>query len=199
MTSSVYEAHGAVAVITLNNAPVNGLNHAVRQGIVAGLDQAAADPAVKAVVIIGSDRLFSGGADIGEFGTPKIAAEPSMWTVVDIVEKSTKRSSPPSPGTGAGGAFPYRQPDASIALPEVKLGLLPGGGGTQRLPPAIGVEAALNVIVSGAPAPAERFKRTALFDEFVEGDLLGAALAFAQKVVAEKRPLTLLRDSNWRA
>ena len=202
MTSTVYEARGAVAVITLNNPPVNGLNHAVRQGIVAGLDQAAADPAVKAVVIIGSDRLFSGGADIGEFGTPKIAAEPSMWTVIDVVEKSTKPVIAAIGGTCMGGGlelalavhFRIAKPDATIALPEVKLGLLPGGGGTQRLPRAIGVEAALNVIVSGAPVPAERFKGTALFDEFVEGDLLGAALAFAEKVVAEKRPLKLLRD-----
>jgi len=202
MTSTVYEARGAVAVITLNNPPVNGLNHAVRQGIVAGLDQAAADPAVKAVVIIGSDRLFSGGADIGEFGAPKMTAEPSLWTVIDIVEKSTKPVIAAIGGTCMGGGlelalaahFRIAKPDASIALPEVKLGLLPGAGGTQRLPRAIGVEAALNVIVSGAPVPAERFKGTALFDEFVEGDLLGAALAFAEKVVAEKRPLTLVRD-----
>src|SRR5271157_4339366 len=203
MTSTVYEARAASAVITLNNPPVNGLNHAVRQGIVAGLDRAAADPAVKAVVIIGSDRLFSGGADIiGEFGAPKMTAEPSLWTVIDIVEKSTKPVIAAVGGTCFGGGleltlaahFRIAKPDASIALPEVKLGLLPGAGGTQRLPRAIGVEAALNVIVGGAPVPAERFKGTALFDEFVEGDLLGAALAFAEKVVAEKRPLTLVRD-----
>ncbi|MGO9945141.1 MAG: 3-hydroxyacyl-CoA dehydrogenase NAD-binding domain-containing protein [Rhodoblastus sp.] len=202
MTSTVYATRGAVAVITLNNPPVNGMNHAVRQGIVAGLDRAAADAAVKAVVIIGSDRLFSGGADIGEFGTPKTIAEPSLWTVIDTVEKSTKPVIAAIGGVCVGGGlelalgahFRIAKPDASIALPEVKLGLLPGAGGTQRLPRAIGVEAALNLIASGQPAPAERFKGTALFDEFVEGDLLDAALAFAEKVVAEKRPLKLVRD-----
>src|SRR5208337_3846130 len=90
MTSTLYEARGAVAVITLKNPPVNSLRHAVRQDIVAGLDQAGADSAVEAIVIIGSDGLFSGGADIGEFGTPKTTSEPSLWTVIDIVEKSTK-------------------------------------------------------------------------------------------------------------
>ncbi|MGO9429336.1 3-hydroxyacyl-CoA dehydrogenase NAD-binding domain-containing protein [Rhodoblastus sp.] len=202
MTSTVYATRGAVAVITLNNPPVNGMNHAVRQGIVAGLDRAAADAAVKAVVIIGSDRLFSGGADIGEFGTPKTIAEPNLWTVIDTVEKSTKPVIAAIGGVCVGGGlelalgahFRIAKPDASIALPEVKLGLLPGAGGTQRLPRAIGVEAALNLIASGQPAPAERFKGTALFDEFVEGDLLDAALAFAEKVVAEKRPLKLVRD-----
>lgn len=202
MTSTVYAMRGAVAVITLNNPPVNGMNHAVRQGVVVGLDRAAEDPAVKAIVIIGSDRLFSGGADIGEFGTPKTTVEPNLWTVIDIIEKSAKPVIAAIGGVCVGGGlelalaahFRIAKPDASIALPEVKLGLLPGAGGTQRLPRAIGVEAALNLIVSGAQAPAERFKGTALFDEFVEGDLLDAALAFAEKVVAEKRPLKLVRD-----
>ncbi|MFZ5463382.1 MAG: enoyl-CoA hydratase-related protein, partial [Pseudomonadota bacterium] len=202
MSSSQYQLHGNVAVITLNNPPVNGLGHELRSGIVAGIDQAAADANVKAVVLIGSARAFSGGADIREFNTPKALAEPNLNTVIRIVEASPKPVIAAIGGVCMGGGlelalgchFRVAAPGAQIALPEVKLGILPGAGGTQRLPRVIGVERALNMIVSGAAVSSEQFKGTALFDEMVEGDLLQGALAFAQKVIAENRPAQRVRD-----
>ena len=202
MSSTKYEMLGGTAVITLDNPPINGLGFDLRCGIVAGIDRAAADPAVKAVVLIGSDRAFSGGADIREFGSPRSFAEPNLLTVIRIIEACPKPVIAAIGGACMGGGlelalgchFRVARPDASIALPEVKLGLLPGAGGTQRLPRVIGVEAALNLIVSGNPVPAEKLRATALFDEVVDGDLLKGALAFADKLVAEKRPLKLVRD-----
>ena len=202
MSSANYEMHGGTAVITLDNPPVNGLGYDLRCGIVAGIDKAAADPAVKAVVLIGSDRAFSGGADIREFGSPKSYAEPNLLTVIRIVEACPKPVVAAIGGVCMGGGleltlgchFRVAVAGASIALPEIKLGLLPGAGGTQRMPRIIGVEAALNLILSGNPVPSEKFKGTPLFDEFIEGDLLKGALAFADKVVAEKRPLKRIRD-----
>jgi 3-hydroxyacyl-CoA dehydrogenase len=205
MSSANYELHGSTAVITLDNPPVNGLGFDLRCGIVADIDKAAADPAVKAVVLIGSDRAFSGGADIREFGSPKSFAEPNLHSVINIIEACRKPVIAAIGGVCMGGGtelalgchFRVAVANASIALPEVKLGLLPGAGGTQRMPRVIGVEAALNMIVSGNPVASEKLKGTALFDEFIEGDggdLLQGALAFAAKVVAEKRPLKRVRD-----
>lgn len=202
MNHTQYKLHGAVAVITLDNPPVNGLSHDLRTGIAAGIDQAQADSKVKAVVLIGAGRGFSGGADIREFNTPKATAEPTLHTVICVVEESAKPVIAAVGGICMGGGLElalgchYRvaAPGTQIALPEVKLGLLPGAGGTQRLPRVIGVEAALNMIVSGDAVPSEQFKGTALFDEIVEGDLLEGALAFAQKVVAENLPLKRVRD-----
>ncbi|MEH3087457.1 MAG: 3-hydroxyacyl-CoA dehydrogenase NAD-binding domain-containing protein [Xylophilus ampelinus] len=197
-----YALHGSVAVITLNNPPVNGLGHALRSGIVESLDRALADPQVRAVVLAGSDRAFSGGADVREFGTPLSGREPTLLSVIRAVESSTKPVVAALAGVALGGGLElalgahYRvaKPDASLGLPEVKLGLLPGAGGTQRLPRLIGLEAALNMIVSGTPAPAARFAGTPLIDEIVEGELVPAAVAFAEKVVAEQRPLRRVRD-----
>ncbi|MDP1982629.1 MAG: 3-hydroxyacyl-CoA dehydrogenase NAD-binding domain-containing protein, partial [Sulfuritalea sp.] len=205
MSSAKYELNGSTAVITLDNPPVNGLGYELRCGIVAGIDRATADPAVKAVVLIGSDRAFSGGADIREFGSPKSFAEPNLHSVINIIEACRKPVIAAIGGVCMGGGtelalgchFRVAVANASIALPEVKLGLLPGAGGTQRMPRLIGVEAALNLIVSGNPVASEKLKGTALFDEFIEGDggdLLQGALAFAGKVVAEKRPLKRVRD-----
>lgn len=202
MNPTLYALHGAVAVITLDSPPVNSLGHELRTGIVAGIDRANADSSVKAVVLIGAGRGFSAGADIREFNTPEVAAEPTLHTVIRVVEESEKPVVAAIGGICMGGGLElalgchYRiaAPDAQIALPEVKLGLLPGAGGTQRLPRAIGVEAALNMIVSGAAVPAERYRGSALFDEFVEGDLLGGALAFAEKAVVGNLPLKRVRD-----
>ncbi|WP_164018497.1 3-hydroxyacyl-CoA dehydrogenase NAD-binding domain-containing protein [Pyxidicoccus trucidator] len=202
MSSTHYAQHGSVAVIRLDNPPVNGLGHAVRDGIVEGLRKAEADAAVKAVLLIGSERAFSGGADIREFNTPKALAEPNLGTVIHYLESSSKPVIAAIGGACMGGGLElalgchYRvaRPGAQIALPEVKLGLLPGAGGTQRLPRLIGVEAALNLIVSGATVPSEQLKGTPLFDHFVEGDLLEGALAFARVVVEEVRPLKRVRD-----
>jgi 3-hydroxyacyl-CoA dehydrogenase len=202
MSSTHYAQHGSVAVIRLDNPPVNGLGHAVRAGILEGLRKAEGDPSVKAVVLIGSERAFSGGADIREFNTPKALAEPHLGTVIHYVESSSRPVIAAIGGACMGGGLElalgchYRvtQPGAQIALPEVKLGLLPGAGGTQRLPRLVGVEAALNMIVSGATVPSEQLKGTALFDHFVEGDLLEGALAFARVVIEEGRPLKRVRD-----
>ena len=200
--STPYELHGNVAVITLNNPPVNGLSHALRSRIVAGIDAAAGDARAQVVVLIGSDRAFSGGADIREFNTPAALAEPNLNTVVGVVENSAKPVVAAIGGACMGGGlelalachFRIALPDAQIALPEVKLGILPGAGGTQRLPRVVGVETALNMIVSGATVPAQMLKESALFDEIVQGSLIEAALAFAQKVASEKRPAKRVRD-----
>jgi 3-hydroxyacyl-CoA dehydrogenase len=202
MSSATYEVHGSTAVITLDNPPVNGLGYDLRCGIVAGIDRASADPAVKAVVMIGNDRAFSGGADIREFGSAKAYALPNLPAVIQIVENCPKPVVAAISGVCMGGGFELTlgahfriaKPDARIALPEVKLGLIPGAGGTQRGPRILGVEGALNLMVKGDPVPASAFKGTPLIDEFVEGDLLPAALAFADKVVAEKRPIRRISE-----
>lgn len=202
MSSTQYELHGGVAVIAINNPPVNGLGHEVRRGIVDGIKRAEADSAVKAIVIIGNEKLFSGGADIREFNTPKMLAEPTLHTVINYLDTATKPVIAAIGGSCMGGglelslACHYRiaKPDAQVALPEVKIGLLPGAGGTQRLPRAIGLEPALNLIVSGESAPAAMFMGSALFDQFSQGDLLKDALAFAEKIVKDNMPLKRVRD-----
>jgi len=201
MSAAVFELHGQTAVISMNNPPVNGLGFDLRREIVEGLARAEADPQVKAVVLIGSPRAFSGGADIREFGTAKSTAEPNLNTVVRLVENASKPVVAAISGACMGGglelalACHYRvaAKGAQIALPEVKLGLMPGAGGTQRLPRLIGAEAALNMIVSGEAVPSEKLAGTALFDQMIDGDLLAGALAFAGRV-AESRPLKRVRD-----
>ena len=202
MSSTAYELHGAVAVITLANPPVNSLGYDLRASIVADVDRANADPAVSAIVLAGSARAFSGGADIREFDSRKWMLEPTLPTVIRVLEDSRKPVVAAIGGVCMGGGlelalaahFRVATPDASIALPEVKLGLIPGAGGTQRLPRLIGIEAAANFIVAGNPVPAETFRGTLLFDELIAGDLRAGALAFATKVVAERRPHRRVRD-----
>ncbi|HXZ48512.1 MAG TPA: 3-hydroxyacyl-CoA dehydrogenase NAD-binding domain-containing protein [Usitatibacter sp.] len=199
--SDPYTLHGPVAVITLDNPPVNGLGHALRTAILAGIDAAQDDARVQAVVLVGAGKMFSGGADIREFNTPKASAEPTLHTLIRAVEESAKPVIAAIGGTCMGGglelslACHYRvvAPDAQLALPEVKIGLLPGAGGTQRLPRAVGVETALNMIVSGATVPASQLGDTALVDRLAEGTVLDSALAFAGEAAAA-RPLPRLRD-----
>jgi len=202
MSATQYQVRGSVAVITLDNPPVNGLGHALRQGLVDGLERAAADAKVKAIVLIGAGaKNFSGGADIREFNTPKMLAEPSLHSVIRAIEAAAKPVVAAISGNCMGGGLElalgchYRvaAPGAQIGLPEVKLGLLPGAGGTQRLPRLVGVEHALNMIVSGAPVPSEKFKGTPLLDAFIEGDLLDGAVEFAG-TIADRRPLKRVRD-----
>jgi 3-hydroxyacyl-CoA dehydrogenase len=198
-----YQVNGSVAVITLNNPPVNGLGLATRTAAVAGIKQALADDAVKAIVITGAGKAFSGGADIKEFNSPKALAEPSLHTLIATVENATKPVVAAIHTVCMGGGLElalgchYRvaMPGAQIALPEVKLGLLPGAGGTQRLPRVLGLEMALNMIVSGTPVASDKLAKTALFDELLaaDADLLGGAVAFANKV-ADVRPLPKVRD-----
>ncbi|RQS65374.1 3-hydroxyacyl-CoA dehydrogenase [Burkholderia sp. Bp8963] len=197
-----YSTRDGVAVITLDNPPVNGLGLSTRAGILEGLDRAAQDPAVSAIVLTGAGRAFSGGADITEFNTPKALQEPTLHTVIRAVEASAKPVVAAIHSVAMGGGLElalgahYRiaAPGAQIALPEVKLGLLPGAGGTQRLPRAVGLETALNMIVSGAPVPSEQLAKSGLFDEMAEGDLLDAAVAFAHKAGAQAGPHPRVRD-----
>ncbi|MBC7572726.1 MAG: enoyl-CoA hydratase/isomerase family protein [Herminiimonas sp.] len=196
-----YEVHGAVGVITLNNPPVNGLGLATRTAIVNGLRRAQQDAAVKSIVITGAGKAFSGGADIKEFNSPKALAEPTLHTVISAVENSEKPVVAAIHTVCMGGGLElalgchYRvaSPGAQIALPEVKLGILPGAGGTQRLPRVVGLEMALNMIVSGTPVASEKLAKTKIFDKLVEGDLMTGALAFAASV-ADTRPLPKVRD-----
>jgi len=158
-----YTNRGGIAVITLDNPPVNGLGHSTRAGIVEGIERANDDDDVRAIVIIGAGKAFSGGADITEFNTPKATQEPTLMTVIKALEESAKPVVAAIHAVAMGGGLElalgahYRiaAPGAQIALPEVKLGLLPGAGGTQRLPRVVGLETALNMIVSGAPVPSE--------------------------------------------
>jgi len=203
--SADYRVHGCVAVITLNNPPVNGLGLATRSAIVDAIKQARADDAVKAIIVTGAGKAFSGGADIKEFNSPKALAEPTLFSVIDAVENAGKPVIAAIHAICMGGGLElalgchYRiaASGAQIALPEVKLGLLPGAGGTQRLPRVVGLELALDMIVSGAPVASEKLARTALFDAVVKSgdDLLTQALAFAEKI-ADVRPLPKVREKE---
>jgi len=201
MSAATYERHGPTAVIRLDNPPVNGLGHAVRVAVLEGLDRALASPEAQAIVILGAGKGFSAGADIREFNTPRMLAEPTLHTLIRAVEESPKPVVAAIHGVAMGGglelalACHYRvaAADAQIAQPEVKLGLLPGAGGTQRLPRAVGLETAVDMIVSGATVPAAALRATALFDAFPTGDLAEGAIAFAEGVAA-RRPLPRLRD-----
>jgi len=198
-----YSVRGGIAVITMSNPPVNGLGHPLRIAIMDGLKRAAEDPGVEAVVVIGSDKAFSGGADISEFNTPKAGMDPTLHQIIDTLEAMRKPVVAAIGGFAMGGglelalACHYRvaAPGTQLALPEVKLGILPGAGGTQRLPRAIGAEAALDLMVSGNPVTPEKAPK-GLIDEIVQGGLLDAAIGFAAKAVAEKRPLRRLRDER---
>jgi 3-hydroxyacyl-CoA dehydrogenase len=196
------EVRDGIAVVRMRNPPVNSLGLELRAGIVAALARAEDDPAVKAVLIIGSGKGFSGGADIREFGTPKSFAPPNLLMVLRAVEECVKPVIAALDGVCMGGGFElalachYRvaTADAQIGLPEVKLGLLPGAGGTQRLPRVVGVERALNMIVSGAPLRAEELRGTALFDAFAPADLLAGALDFARGLLREGAATKRVRD-----
>lgn len=199
--TATYQEQGDIAVITLNNPPVNGLGHSTRAGIVEGINRANENDAIKAVVIIGDGKGFSGGADIREFNTPKAMQEPWLQTVIRFVEDSAKPVVAAIHGIAMGGGLElalgchYRVAlaGAQIALPEVKLGILPGAGGTQRLPRVLGLETALNMIVSGNAVKSEKLANTQLFDQMITGDLLEGAIAFAKKI-ADARPLPKVRD-----
>lgn len=199
-----YQARGDVAVITMDKPPVNGLGYALRRDVADAIDRAAADPAVRAIVLTGAARFFSGGADITEFNTPNAMREPRLATLISLLEECAKPVVAAISGNCLGGGLElamgthYRvaAPDAQLGLPEVKLGLLPGGGGTQRLPRLIGLESALNMIVSGASARADALAGTALIDEIIDGELIDGAVRFAKKVLAEQRPLRRTRDLN---
>ena len=197
-----YSVRDGIAVIAMNNPPVNGLGHALRSGIAEGLAKAEADQAVRAVVLIGSAKAFSGGADIREFNTPKSFAKPSLPELNEQQDAMKKPLVAAIAGFALGGGLElalgchYRvaAPKANLGLPEVKLGILPGSGGTQRLPRLVPVAEALKMITSGNPIPAEKAREAGLVDEVASGDLLEAALAFAKKLVAEGKGPRRVRD-----
>jgi 3-hydroxyacyl-CoA dehydrogenase len=193
---------GDIAILTLNSPPVNALSAKVREGLFEGFRAAGASDA-KAIVLICEGRTFIAGADISEFGGAM--AGPSLFEVQDMMEGSPKPVIAAIHGTALGGGLEvalcahYRVavPSARVGLPEVALGLLPGAGGTQRLPRIVGVEAALNMVTSGRHVPAKQALAMGLVDELVEeGKLLEGAVAFARKAVAENKPLVKVRDNN---
>jgi 3-hydroxyacyl-CoA dehydrogenase len=202
MAFTDYTSHGAVAVITLKNPPVNALGLGLRTAIADGVERATGDESIRAVVIVGSGSAFCGGADVGEFGLPAMSASPSLTDLCALIESSPKPVVAAINGLALGGglelamACHYRVAAGSAQLgqPEVKLGILPGAGGTQRLPRLVGLERALNMIVSGNPVSARDLAKTALLDSTADTDVLPAAIAFAERIVAEKLPLKKARD-----
>ena len=196
------ERVGAIGVLTVNNPPVNALSHGVRSGLKAGLDAAGADQAISGLVLICAGRTFVAGADITEFGKPM--KEPGLAAIIETIENSSKPVIAAIHGTALGGglelalACHYRVavPDARCGLPEVKLGILPGAGGTQRLPRVVGLALALDMITSGDPIGAKQARETGLVDEVIAGDLKTGAIAFAEKVVRERLPLKRVREMS---
>ena len=202
--SDTYQVIDGIAVVTMNNPPVNGLGYDNRRAIADGFAKANADPAVKAIVLTGAGKAFSGGADIREFDSPKAMAEPNLHTLIKLAEASAKPIVAAIHTVCMGGGLElslgcqYRvaSPGAAIALPEVKIGLIPGAGGTQRLPRVLGIETAMNMIVSGEPVKSELLASLPgqkLIDQIIEGDLLAGAVKFAQGI-ADVRPLPTVRD-----
>jgi 3-hydroxyacyl-CoA dehydrogenase len=194
-----YQLEGDIGVIRLNNPPVNALSHALRSGIQDAVTQAQ-DDASLALVLMCEGRTFIAGADISEFGKPPML--PSLPELLIVLEASKKPIIAAIHGTALGGgletalACHYRcaLPSAQVGLPEVKLGLLPGAGGTQRVPRLTGVKAALDLMTTGAPIAAAQALNIGLIDKVVEGDLLSAALDFANEVIAQGAELKRVSD-----
>jgi 3-hydroxyacyl-CoA dehydrogenase len=191
---------GNVAIITIDNPPVNALRHGVRKGILDCVTAARDDASVEAIVLTGAGRTFVAGADITEFGKPSQA--PGLMDVISVIDDIKKPTIAAVHGTPLGGGleltmschFRVAAAGTRLGLPEIKLGLIPGAGGTQRLPRLVGIEKALPMILSGDPIPAKDALAAGLVDEIIEGDLVSGAVAFARKVLAEKRSLTRVKD-----
>ena len=197
-----YSVRDGIAVIVMNNPPVNGLGSVLRPGIAESMHKAEADPAVQAIVIIGSAKAFSGGADIREFNTPKSTMSPTLPEINDMQDRLKKPMVAAIGGFALGGGLElalgchYRvaAPKTQLGLPEVKLGILPGSGGTQRLPRVVGATEALKMMTTGNTVTADKGKALGLVDEVVEGDLLEGAIAYAKKLVAEGKGPRRIRD-----
>jgi 3-hydroxyacyl-CoA dehydrogenase len=194
---------GDIATVTINSPPVNALSQAVRDGLKRGVEAAEANGTVKTIVIICAGRTFIAGADITEFGKPP--APPYLPDVLDVIENASKPVVAALHGTALGGGFEvaltahYRiaVPSAKCGLPEIKLGLIPGAGGTQRLPRLVGVEKALEIILSGTPFGAREAKEWGVVDELAdEGKLHESALAYARRLIAGNAPLKKVRDRS---
>ena len=193
-----YAVRDGIAVITMDNPPVNGLGNALRAGLMECFKKAEADPEVKGVVVIGSAKAFSGGADIREFGRPR--EKPDLFEVNDQQDAMKKPLVAAIGGFALGGGLElapgchYRvaSPKTQLGLPEVKLGILPGSGGTQRLPRIVPMADAVRMMTTGSTIPAEKAKELGLVDEIVQGDLLAGALAFTKKL--NSSPPRRIRD-----
>ena len=202
MPTTRYEVDGAVAVITFTSPPVNALGINLRSGILDGLRRAQGDDEINAIVLIGDGRCFSGGADIREFGKP--STEPSLREIIAYAESSSKPIIAAIHETAVGGALElalgchYRigSPSAKLGSPEIKLGLIPGAGATQRLPRLIGVEAALDVILGGEFFSAERCLAMGLLDVVITVDLRAGAISFANDVITRKEALPVIRNMD---
>ena len=204
MSSCTVERRGSVAVLTFGSPPVNSLGYDTRNDLSQALDVAMADRNVAAIVLVGRNGTFSAGADIREFGSLNMMRSPSLHQLIDSFESCRKPLVAAIDGVALGGGLElalgchYRvaAQNAKLGLPEVKLGLIPGAGGTQRLPRLVGVEAALNIILSGEPVPAAKLAGTPLLDACVASDVVGAAVAFAEAKVkdAKRGPLPRARD-----
>src|SRR6202789_2520236 len=195
-----FEKRGNVGIIWINNPPVNSICVGVRAALIDGVAKLAQDPEIEVGVLACEGRTFMAGADITEFGKPPLS--PGLHDAINAVESSAKPIVAAIHGTAFGGGLEvalgcqYRVAiaGAKVGLPEVKLGLLPGAGGTQRLPRLIGIEKALEMIVSGNPVQSEEFAPGTLFDDIADGDLVDAACAFAEKVATEGSPYKRARD-----
>ncbi len=199
MSAVTLKREGEIGLFLVNNPPVNALSHGVREGLQDCLSEALEDDAIKAIVIACEGRTFIAGADIREFGQPP--KEPHLTDVIESIEAATKPVIAAIHGTALGGGlevalachFRLAVPSAKVGLPEVKLGLLPGAGGTQRLPRLAGVETALQMIVSGEPLPAPKAHEAGIVDEVAEAeDPVAAGIEFARKVVSENREIRRL-------
>lgn len=195
-----YRSEGAIGIITVNNPPVNAVSSGVPQGILNGLLKGSRDQMVKAFVLMGAGKTFVAGADIRELENLQQADGLTLRDLLPLLEECEKPIIAAIHGTALGGGleialcchFRCALPTARLGLPEVKLGLLPGAGGTQRLPRLIGVEAALDMALTGDHIGAEKALELGLVDEILGGDLIEGALEFAERVLAEKRPLRVV-------
>lgn len=202
MSSVIASRHGDIAILTLDNPPVNGFGRQQRRLLVEAIYAAAADASVLGIVVTGAGALFSGGADIREFGKPESMASPHLLDVIAVAEACAKPVVAAINGTCMGGGLEFALgchgrvalTKALVALPEVKLGLLPGAGGTQRLPRAVGLEQAMTMIVSGEAVPAKMLAATRLFDAVVDAEVVGAAAGVARKLAASKQTTPRLRE-----
>ena len=191
---------GNVAIITIDNPPVNALRHAVRKGILDNVIAARDDASIEAIVLTGAGRTFVAGADITEFGKPP--QSPHLIEVIATLDDVKKPTIAAVHGTPLGGGleltmgchFRVAAPGTRLGLPEIKLGLIPGAGGTQRLPRLVGIEKALPMILSGDPISAKDALAAGLVDDIIEGDLVAGAVKFARSVLAAKRPLQRVKD-----
>ena len=202
MSLASLDLDGHIGIIRIDNPPVNALNNALRAALVSILEGARHNAAIEGLVLTCAGRTFIAGADISEFGQPP--QRPTTIDVITAIEQMGKPVVAALFGTPMGGGFEVAlgchfrvaAPGTRVALPEIKLGLMPGAGGTQRLPRLAGMEKALAMILSGDPIDAKDALASGIVDEIADGDITAAAVAFARRALAEKRPLTLARDRD---